>query len=151
MNWPYLIAGLCGLLVGAVLGAQSGVNGTLAKYVGHPLQASVISFTTGLSILLVVSLLFRVFPPKLTVPLAETPWWSWTGGAIGAIVVTCSLIFAPRTGALNWIALIVCGQVFSSMIFDHFGWVGFPIHTIHPMRIVGAALLIAGLVIVSRW
>ncbi len=148
MNWFFLVAVICGLLTGFTLGAQPGINGYLGKQVSHPLQASVISFTTGLVLLLVISLAMRVMPPKFVVPPTQLPWWTWMGGVIGAITVTCSLFFAPHTGAFIWISLLVAGQILSSLLLDHYGLAGHAIHSITPQRMIGAVLLVVGVVLV---
>jgi transporter family-2 protein len=151
MKYLPLIAIACGLLAGALQGIQPAVNATLARYVHHPLQASWISFTIGFCFIALVCLGMGIFPPRFQGTLSSLPWWGWTGGLIGAVMVTCSLLLAPYTGAANWVALIVAGQVLSTLLLDHFGLFGFAMHPINGMRIVGAALLIAGVVVVSRW
>ncbi len=62
MSGYLLLAIICGLLTGATLGAQPGVNGYLGKHVAHPLQASLISFSSGLLVLLVLAIVLRFFP-----------------------------------------------------------------------------------------
>jgi transporter family-2 protein len=37
------------------------------------------------------------------------------------------------------------------VLIDHFGWVGFPVHTASPGRIIGAILLLAGVALVLRY
>jgi transporter family-2 protein len=38
-----------------------------------------------------------------------------------------------------------------SLVLDHFGWVGFPVHPINAWRIAGAALLLAGVGLIQRF
>lgn len=145
-----VLAAVFGLAAGALLAVQPGANGELGRSVAHPLQASIISFGSGFALLLVVGIALGVFPPRLLTPAREIPWWAWIGGAIGTVMVTTSLIFAPRTGALIWLGLIVTGQIIASLILDHFGLVGYPAKPINPMRVLGALLLILGVIIVLR-
>jgi transporter family-2 protein len=38
-----------------------------------------------------------------------------------------------------------------SVVLDHFGWLGFEAHAASPLRLVGAALMIVGFVLISRF
>ncbi|MET3926368.1 uncharacterized membrane protein YdcZ (DUF606 family) [Devosia sp. 2618] len=54
----------------------------------------------------------------------------------------------PRLGAATAMALIVVGQMLASIAIDHFGVLGTTQHSAGPVRIVGALLLLAGVVMV---
>lgn len=146
----FLLAVVCGLFAGAILAAQPGANGTLARRVAHPLHASLISFGSGLAILTLVSILWGVFPPRIVGSVREIPWWAWFGGAIGAVLVTSSLIFAPKTGGLVWLSLVISGQIIAALALDHFGWAGYPQQPVNAQRLLGAILLIVGVLLVVR-
>jgi Putative inner membrane exporter, YdcZ len=45
---------------------------------------------------------------------------------------------------------VTCSMV-CSVLLDHFGWVGFEVHRVNPWRLVGCALLLAGLFLVSKF
>jgi len=36
------------------------------------------------------------------------------------------------------------------VLIDHFGWVGFAVHPVSPLRILGAVLVVGGVVLVQR-
>ncbi|MGI9472355.1 MAG: DMT family transporter [Rubripirellula sp.] len=145
-----LVAIVIGLLAGCLLGTQPSVNGHLGRNVEHPLQASLISFASGTAILLVLNIAIGEFPPAFTTSPRSLPWWIWFGGAIGVILVTTSLIFVPRVGSLPWFAAVMTGQTVAAVVLDHYGLLGNPRAEASPLRLLGTALLIAGvLVIVS--
>ncbi len=137
-----------GLVSGFLFGTQPSVNGHLARQLGHPLQASIVSFATGTLILVVVAIAFGVFPPRLRVPMGSLPWWSWGGGAIGVLLVTASLIFVPRIGSLPWHATIITGQLVAALVLDHFGLLGNAQQPMSRMRWVGSLLLVVGVVLI---
>ena len=145
----YLFIVVIALIGGAGLAAQPGVNGMLGRKMAHPLHAAIISFATGLLVLVLIAILCGKFPPKFTSAISEIPWWAWAGGSIGAYLVSMSLVFAPRIGALNWIALIVTGQAITSLLLDHFGIAGFSQKSVTLPRVIGACLLIVGLILSS--
>ena len=143
-----ILAILVGLCVGALLGTQPSVNGSLGKVVEEPLQASMISFAVGTAVLLVMTILTKQFPPKFVTSPSSLPWWIWTGGAIGVVVVSTSLFFVPRVGSLPWVAALMTGQVVAALVLDHFGLLGNPKSPASSIRILGTLLLVGGVLLI---
>lgn len=144
------VAVLVGLATGCLLGTQPSANGQLGRNLEHPLQASMISFASGATIVLILSLVAGVFPPRLTAPATQLPWWIWTGGAIGVVMVTTSLIFVPRVGSLIWFAAVMTGQTVAAIVLDHYGWMGNPRAPASSLRLLGAVLLIGGVIAIVQ-
>lgn len=147
-GWLLALAVIVGLIAGALFGVQPSVNGHLSRHLQHPFQASLISFASGTAILLVMAIAAGIFPPRFTTPPISLPWWVWGGGLIGVFMVTSSLMLVPRVGSLPWFAAIMTGQVIAAVLLDHFGWLGNNRVAASPTRLVGAALLIAGLTLI---
>jgi transporter family-2 protein len=145
-----MLAVLIGLIAGCLLGTQPSVNGQLGKNLEHPLQASLISFASGTLILLVLTVSTGSFPPIFTSPPREFPWWIWCGGAIGVVLVTSSLILVPRVGSLPWFAAVMTGQTVAALLLDHFGLLGNPRTEASPLRLIGAGLLITGVLVIVQ-
>ncbi len=143
------VATLFALGAGCAMAFQPAVNAKLSSHCSHPLQASIISFATGLLALTSVGLLLRVGLPSLS-NLQDLPAWAWTGGLLGTYMVTVSLLVAPTLGATRWIALVLTGQIVLSLILDHFGLIGYARHTMTWQRVVGLLCLATGVVIVMR-
>lgn len=139
-----------GLVAGCLLGTQPSVNGQLGRNVEHPLQASLISFASGTAILLVLTMANGTFPPRFTTPPLALPWWVWFGGFIGVMMVTTSLILVPRVGSLPWFAAVMTGQTVAALVLDHYGLLGNPKSPASPLRLLGAALLIAGVLVIVQ-
>ena len=134
-------------LAGAALPLQAGVNAQLATWVGGPIRASAVSFAVGTVVLAALALaLVKAWPAPAR--LGDAPWWVWVGGALGALYVASTVAAAPRLGAVTLVAAVVAGQALASLVLDHFGVAGFPEHPITPGRIVGLALLVAGVLLV---
>ncbi len=47
-------------------------------------------------------------------------------------------------------ALVVTGQIFISMLIDHYGLLGSAVRTITLEKIIGAALVIAGIILIKK-
>jgi bacterial/archaeal transporter family-2 protein len=127
---------------GCAMAVQPAVNARLAERCNHPLQASVISFATGLAALLFVGLVMQIGLPSAD-RLKTLPGWAWTGGLIGTYMVTVSLLVAPKLGATRWIALVLAGQIGLSLMLDHFG-AGYLQHPLNAMRLLGVVCVAIG-------
>ena len=147
----YLLLPLVAFAVGMLLPFQAGINAQLKGFLGNPVQAALISFLVGTTLLLVITLLMGLPLPTGKV-LAGMPWWAWVGGGVcGAIYITMVIFLTPRLGASTTVGLIIAGQLIMSMVLDHFGIVGFAIHPINPWRVAGALLLILGVILIRRF
>ena len=138
--WPYY---LFAIAAGAMLPVQFGINAQLAAWLGSPLRATFVSFVVGAGVLLVATLLFARGISEGR-DLGSAPWWVWVGGFLGAFYVLGSVVTAPKLGAAALFAFILAGQAIASLAVDHFGWVGFEENPITPGRLLGLALVAAG-------
>jgi transporter family-2 protein len=99
--------------------------------------------------MLVFALAMReTFP--LTSAALRSHWWAWTGGFFGAIYIAISILLVPRLGTATFVALLVTGQMLASLAFDHYGLFGVTEHPANPARLLGAALLIGGVLLIRR-
>ncbi len=126
---------------------QAGVNVELARWIGGPSRAALVSFAVGTVVLVLLALVATRGLPNVG-RAAEAPWWVWVGGILGAFYVFGSIVSAPRLGAVTLIAAVFAGQAIASLVIDHFGWVGFPEHAASPARLGGVLLLAVGLALV---
>jgi transporter family-2 protein len=66
------------------------------------------------------------------------------GGCFGAFYILGSVVSAPKLGAAALFAFILFGHAVASLAVDHLGWVGFEENPITPGRLLGLALVAAG-------
>lgn len=147
MVWLYLL--VC-LLAGALMPLQAGVNAQLARWVGHPVTASLVSFAVGTFALTAYAAALGPRLPALA-SLAGAPWWAWVGGILGSVFVTAAAAFAPRLGAATFISITIAGQMLVSILLDHFGLVGFASRPATAPRLLGALLLVAGVLLIRKF
>ena len=140
---------LLAFLLGVLLPVQDGINAQLRTSLGEPLAAALASFLVGTAALALGALVSRTALP-VGAAWSQSPWWHWVGGLIGAVYVAGAIVLAPRLGAATLIAAVVAGQMMTSLVLDQFGWVGFPVHEVTPLRLVGAGLIIGGVLLVQR-
>ena len=145
--WP---VGLV-LFAAALLPAQAACNAAIYRAVGHPIATILISLTGSL----VAITAFGVVSGRLAgipgVRFGAVPWWAWGAGLGGAFFVAAQSMAVPRLGAALFTALAVTGQVAMALTLDHFGALGVPMHPAVPLRLLGAVLIIAGMVLVARF
>lgn len=142
--WPHLLA----LAVGMGLTVQVGMNMAIARTVGTPLWASVANFAVGLVALVAAAAVLGSRPAPGTV--GQVPLWAWFGGMLGAAYVASVTLLGPRIGAMTLVALVITGQLVASLAVDHFGLLGYPQIPVSGTRWLGAALLLAGALLVMR-
>lgn len=143
----WFLVGLA-IVMGCFMAIQPAINGQLRFRVGTPAQAAMISTSVS-----TISLFFFVFAVQRPAwPQGETlraaPWWIWTGGLLGAVYVAVSIVLVQRLSAAVAFSIVVFGQMVCALILDHFGWFGLTPHEISPGRLVGVALVIAGVVMI---
>lgn len=142
------VAMLLAFLVGSGLVIQVGMNATLGRLLGGALYGTLANFAVGFVALLGFFWLSRLPLPSREA-LATVPLWAWFGGLLGAAYVGVATFAGPRLGALLLLALTVGGQMLASVIVDHFGLLGFPQHPVSATRLLGIALLLAGIWLVA--
>ena len=126
---------------------QQAVNANLSHELGSPWWAGFISYLGGTLAMLAAITVLR--EPWLTgAAMSRTSWMSWTGGIFGAIYIAISILLLPRLGAALVVALIVLGQMLGALAFDHFALLGVPENPVSLTRVAGAALLVAGVVLI---
>jgi len=136
--------------VGAILPVQAILNTKLGKQIGGSLMGAFMSFFTGTIILFVLNM---IVSNNAMLNLKQTvagPWYIWMGGLIGAIFVGYITWVNQQQGVALTFALVVAGQIFISLLVDHFGLFGSPIRTITLEKIVGAALIIGGIILIKK-
>jgi transporter family-2 protein len=142
--WPHLMAAM----VGAGITIQVGMNATVRMTIGSPILAAIVNFVVGLAALLLLAVASgaRVVPGSV----ASVPAWAWFGGLLGATYVAATTVLGPKLGAASFLALTLAGQMFAALLVDHYGVIGFPQSPLTPTRLLGTALLVAGVLLIMR-
>ncbi|WP_158775006.1 DMT family transporter [Cobetia sp. L2A1] len=150
MNPTELSMVLMAVAAGAMMPIQAGVNSTLALQTHSSIMAAMVSFVIGSIALIGIVMAMRLPMPAIGA-LKAAPWWSWTGGLLGAFFVAASVILVPKLGAATMMATFLAGQLTASVVLDHFGWATFPQHDLSPGRVAGVLLLFAGVYLIRRY
>jgi bacterial/archaeal transporter family-2 protein len=140
------IALMLSAFAGFLVAAQPPINSKLGGAVGT-FAAATISFMVGTAALFVVAVANGGTHLE---GLKGIPWWYLIGGFIGAVFVASSLVTVRTLGAGGVVAATVAGQLTGSVVIDHFGLLGLEKNPVNATRLMGVALLAAGVFLVVR-
>ena len=135
------------LLAGAMAPTQAGINSLLSQVLKSNLLAALVSFAVGTLALVSYALVLRLKWPPVH-QLVHTPWWIWLGGLCGAFLVTVTIMAVPKLGATAMFAFFLAGQMAASLILDHFGLLGYPVHPLNLWRCIGVAMVVGGVLLI---
>jgi bacterial/archaeal transporter family-2 protein len=147
MWFLYVFAAVAGVLNAF----QSGANATLNKALGQPFLAALIVLWVSATAFLGVGFATGHLAWPGPGSWGRVPWWGWIGGLLGASVLASQLFVAREIGAGPFMGIIVTAAVVASLALDHFGLMGFEKHPAGAWRLVGAGLMIAGVVLIARF
>lgn len=143
------IGSLCAASAGVLLIFQPLMNAILARAIGSPFGATLVSLVVSLTgALVMVTITGRGTMTRET--LATVPWWVFLAGLVGLVFVLVGVTVAPVTGALLFIVSVIAGQLFGALVVDHFGLFGVAVRHISLARVGGLALVLAGAFLVQR-
>jgi transporter family-2 protein len=145
----FLISSLLAFAAGASIVVQQALNTNLRTTLNSAAWSGFVSYFVGLLCMIVLVVVLRDPIPSATMA-ARIPWWAWSGGMFGAIFIALGILLVPKIGAATFIALLVAGQMLASVAFDHFGLLGLAQRPVDLPRIIGVALLIAGVLLIRR-
>jgi bacterial/archaeal transporter family-2 protein len=152
MNAAMMLGIAMAMAAGACLAVQAGVNGRLARGLGSSSLAAFASFAVGTLVIAVYLLVTRAPFRAALAGAAAIPVWVWfLGGALGSFYVISVIYLAPKLGAATTLGWVVAGQMLAGLLLDHLGALSFPQHAISAPRLVGAALIVGGAVLIRAY
>ncbi len=137
------------VIAGIAITVQSGINSQLRVSLQHPLMAAFISFIVGTLALVLLLIFSKEALPELSM-YSKAKWYQYSGGLMGAFVVTVTLVAVSQIGAANMFVLIIAGQLTTAVVMDHFGILGVRESPINLQKLIGIALVVLGVYIVNR-
>jgi transporter family-2 protein len=136
------------LAAGAVLPIQGAINAQLRADLDAPIATGAVSFLVATAAMLAV-LAAAPRRRRTTAAVRDLPWWGWLGGLCGATYVTSVFLLIPEIGTAATIALTVAGQQLASVLVDRHGLLRLPRRAIPRTRLIGVAVLLAGVAVVQ--
>lgn len=130
---------------------QSASNSELLKRMEAPIVAAFTVYLVGATCLLLAAP-FVGLPVRSAVgKLHGVPWWVAIGGLCNVTFLLASLTVTKKLGSGTFTTLVVVSAVVTSVLLDHFGLLGLDQRPLTPLRGVGCALAVAGVVLIARF
>jgi transporter family-2 protein len=142
-------------LSGALIALQARANGELSHRLDNGLQAALVSFSSGLLIILLIT----PFSPHIkegirnlraAISRKEIARWKLLAGALGGSFVAIQTQIVPLIGVAIYSVASIAGQTAMSLIVDRIGLTGGGKKLISPRRVIAAVLTVLA-VLVSVW
>ena len=143
-----------GVVCGAGVATQSRINGQLGSVIHDGFAAAVISFGSGLVIVLIA----LIFLPNgrrgigrvaRAIRQRDIPFWYVLGGTAGAFLVLSQGLVAATLGVALFSVGIVAGQTIGGMIVDRRGLGSMPARALTVQRVVGSALALVAVIVAA--
>jgi len=142
-------------LSGVMIALQARANGELSHRLDNGLQAALVSFGSGLLIILIIT----PFSPHIkegirnlrsAIAGKEIARWKLLAGALGGSFVAVQTQIVPLIGVAIYSVASIAGQTAMSLVVDRIGLTGGGKKLISPRRVMAAVLTVIA-VLVSVW
>lgn len=139
------------LIIIAIVGGisvalQAQVMGLLDKSIGT-LEGVFITYAGG-GLLIAIAMIFM--RGGNLGAWQSAPWYAYSSGALGLIIVGAIGYSAPRLGLVATFTIIVSAQFVVAALIDHYGILGAATRPIDLSRMLGITLLLAGIWLTMR-
>jgi transporter family-2 protein len=131
------VAAACQASANAALSGRAGLGAAL-------LLNSVVVLFGSLAVLTVTG------GPRQLPALSGAPPHHYVAGLCGFFIIASTAFAFPRLGAAKALALMVAAQGVTGLVIDHLGLWGMPTVAATGSRLLGVALLIAGVILLRR-
>jgi len=140
---------LLALVAGAAIAIQATMNAQLGVLLKNSMMGTTIAFLFSFIFTISAMLLSaRNYPNLAEVKLVPLYLW-FTGGALSAFGVGMFYYLIPKMGVGPMMSFALSGQILIAIIASHLGWFNLPIKPINTFKIIGAILLIGGVLLIN--
>jgi len=137
---PIFIIILIGLIGGVAVGLQSPLASMMSQRLG--VFESIFIVHIGGAVFSLIPLL--IYGGGKLAQWRSIPWFALCAGIFGLVVIGAISYTIPRVGVAAAITTIIAGQLLVSMVLDHYGLLGASQRSMDATRVVGLAVVLAG-------
>jgi bacterial/archaeal transporter family-2 protein len=135
-------------LLGVVLAVHLAMNGKVGSVLNNPRVGNALFWCIGA--LGAVAIGLTGWTKGALDPIRDVNPLLLTAGLFGACLVFGIAWLIPQVGAGPVMITLIAGQVLGGMVMSHFGWLGSPVQPIRLMNLIGALVMVAGVVLATR-
>lgn len=145
MKTPLL---LLSMVLGVVLTVHLAMNGMVGAALNNARVGNALFWCIGAAMALLIGL--TGWQSGALNGLSTVNPLLLTAGAFGASLVFGIAWLIPQVGAGPFTFALLGGQIISAIVVSHYGWLGSPRQPITAMNLVGAAVLLVGIILATR-
>lgn len=135
------------MLLGIVLAVHLSMNGKVGSVLNNARVANALFWCIGAIGALVVGL--TGWRGGVLEPLRDVHPLLLTAGVLGACLVFAIAWLIPQLGAAAVMISLLAGQVIGGLLMSHYGWLGSPVQPVTPTKLLGVAVMIGGVALVT--
>ena len=136
------------IFLGVVLTVHLAMNGKVGVAIGNARVGNMVFWCVGAVGAILIGL--TGWQPGVLNGLRAVNPILLTAGLMGASLVFGIAFLFPQVGAANATIALLAGQILSGLVLSHFGWLGSPVQPITLRTVVGALVLLTGVVLATR-
>lgn len=134
---------LFGVLVGGLIAVMVSVNGQLALYTNVYISGAVAHVVAAIG-----SLLLAGFSKEQKEEEEKLPFYFYLTGLLGAIIIVFNNVTFKALGVSITVALMLLGQMVSSLLIDSFGLLKMKKVSTGREKIPGLLIILIGIIII---
>ena len=138
---------LFSMFLGVVLTVHLAMNGKVGAVLNNPRVGNALFWCIGAAMALVIGL--SGWQSGALSGLRQVNPLLLTAGAIGASLVFAIAWLIPQIGAGPFTLTLLAGQIVSGIVISHFGWLGSPVQPIGVKSVIGALIMVGGVVLAT--
>lgn len=135
------------LLAGIGIPVLAALNAALGTRIGSPAAAATVLFSIAF---LTCALVMLLTGPQALAKVTLAPRHLLLAGVLIAFYVLSITFVAPTFGVGNAVFFVLLGQLISTAMIDHFGLFGARVTPMDASRILGIALMTAGVFVTQK-
>jgi transporter family-2 protein len=137
-----------GMILGIVLAVHLAMNGRVGGAINNPRVGNALFWCIGALGAVIIGLTGwkegALEPVKGINPLLLT------AGLMGACLVFAIAWLIPQAGAGTVMLTLIAGQVLGGMALSHFGLLGSPVQPVSMTNLIGAVVMVGGVLLATR-
>ena len=136
------------MFLGILLTVHLAMNGKVGAVLNNPRVGNALFWCIGAAMALALGL--SGWQAGALAPVGRLNPLLLSAGAIGACLVFAIAWLIPQIGAGPMTLYLLSGQILGALVLSHFGWLGSPVQPITAMSAIGAAIMLAGVILATR-
>lgn len=136
------------MFLGVILTVHLAMNGKVGAAINNPRVGNALFWCIGALGAILIGL--SGWSSNALAPVSQVNPILLTAGLMGACLVFGIAWLIPQVGASSVMITLIAGQILSGMVLSHFGWLGSPVQPVSATNLIGAAVMVGGVLLATR-